>query len=125
MKDEVGFKGLEQPKLAPVLLDKIADTFTRRLGGSYTASDAAAWWNWVWPVFEGEWQQRRYKNLGRAILQWAGRTHMWEVEKARKAGDLNHNQHLVEEQRRLNAASQPGDEVVQIDYFAKLGGKRS
>mgnify|MGYP003646090486 CR=1 FL=1 len=121
MSKPVDFSALEQPHLSPALLEKIADTFSRKIGGAYSADDALAWWNWVWPDFEAYWRKRRYKDLGRAIISWAGRTRVYDIQAAINAASVSENIELEREQERLN---EEAGNVVKIDYFAKLGGRR-
>ena len=122
MAKPVDFRALEQPQLSPALLAKIADTFSRKIGGNYSSDDALAWWNWVWPDFEAYWQKRRYKDVGRAIIAWARRTRVSDIQAALNAASVSENMDLEREQERLN--EEAGSNLIKIDYFSKLGGKR-
>jgi hypothetical protein len=121
MTKPVEFRTLEQPQLSPALLAKIADTFSRKIGGNYSADDALAWWDWIWPNFEAYWLKRRYRNVGRAILSWAARIRDSDIRAALDAASFSENLALEREQEKLNEAA---DNIVGIDYFSKLGGGR-
>jgi len=110
----IDFDGVQQPTLSPRMLEKIADTFSRKMGRACTAEDAQAWWNWIWPDFESYWSVKRYRNISRAILSWATRAKEYELEKALDAGAVAINVELERKQEILNAE----ENVTQIDYFA-------
>lgn len=114
MKKEIDFVAVQQPCLSPAMLNKIADTFARKLGRAATADDAEAWWNWIWPEFETYWSAKRYQNISRAILSWAARCRDYELEKALDAREVAANVELERKQEILNAE----DNVTKIDYFA-------
>ena len=116
---EVDFTAVAQPSLSPAMLNKIADTFSRKLGRVATADDALAWWDWIWPEFETYWSAKRYRNIARAILSWAARCREHELEQALDAREVAANIELERKQEILNAE----DNVTKIDYFAQKVAK--
>lgn len=116
--DEIDFKGVSQPRLAPNLQDKIADTFRRKLGREVTREEVLAWWDWIWPDFESYWGQKRYRNIGRAIQGWAARIRPHELDQAVKVKETYVNQQLDKSQQALNEQS---DNITSIDYFSQRG----
>lgn len=114
MKKEIDFVAVQQPRLSPAMLDKIADTFSRKMGRACSSADALAWWNWIWPEFETYWSAKRYQNISRAILSWAARCRDHELEQAVAASEVAANVELERKQEILNAE----DNVTKIDYFA-------
>jgi len=116
---EVDFSAVAQPTLSPAMLNKIADTFSRKLGRASTSEDALAWWDWIWPEFETYWSAKRYRNIARAILSWAARCRDYELEKALDAREIAANVELERKQEILNAEGN----VTRIDYFSQRVGK--
>ena len=121
---EIDFDGLAQPKLSPRMLRKIADTFQRKIGRRFSEDDALAWWNWVWPNFESYWRAKKYRNISRAILGWASRVQESEIAQAREAARISSDLELQDRQDEINENSESSS-VVKIDYFSRLGGKKS
>lgn len=107
------------------MLEKVADTFRRKLGRPYTEDDALAWWNWVWPDFESYWKAKRYRNLSRAILGWAARVREYELDRAIETAAIAANIQLENKQEQINSeAEEASAGVTPIDYFKRLGGER-
>ena len=115
--EEIDCDEVRQPKLSPALLDKIADTFHRKMGRPATREDAQAWWDWIWPDFESYWGSKRYKSVSRAVQGWAARVRPHELDQAIAAREAAENHRLANEQTRLNEQA----DVTRIDYFAKRG----
>ena len=119
---EIDFDGVQQPPLSPRMLEKIADTFSRKLGRPCSATDAQAWWDWIWPDFEGYWRAKRYRNIGRAITGWASRVREHELDRALEAAASSENAELQLKQQKLNEEAETvAASVVPIDYFKVLG----
>ena len=121
---QIGYEETEQPNLSPALLDKIADTFYRKTGRTYTPLHAQAWWDWVWPVFESYWKQKRYRSVSRAILSWASRVHERDIIEAIRVTSVAENIALETQQSEMNERPRAVGQVVQIDYFSKLRGAK-
>jgi len=118
---QIGYEEIEQPSLSPALLSKVADTFCRKTGRKYTAENAQAWWDWIWPTFESYWKKKRYRNVSRAILAWASRVSEREIVEAIRVASVSENVALEDHQSELNERTSAVGEVVEIDYFARLG----
>lgn len=119
----IDYEGPAQPSLSPRMLDKIADTMNRKLGGGVTASDAQAWWDFTWPDFEG--YLERYKDHGRAILNWARRATLQDLERAREAARMKAERAELDKLRPMaEAVNERAEEQVPKGAFLRVVGKR-